>query len=173
MEQIDIVSGSEYVNLDNVYSIVLKEKSLIKIGISIKIKKNRMSYNVNKTYRPFYFVNIEALCDRPPFKPKKVYYVIYIDAVSGRYGLTYVYPNYSSYYAKKEDICSEVFTKHKIEDMLSNIIEKLILRKYVIKRPSLKILNGKMVYIPYYEVKCDGNDIYLVNILSGEVNKKR
>lgn len=124
-------------------------------------------------YKRFYFAKFLALAARTPFPPKRIGYVLFYDAHSGEGGLTNGVPVWAEKETDPEAVLPEAYSR---EDFLSRqgaLVEKHILRQYLLKRPDLKLEGIETVYLPYYECDCDAGGIrkkIFVNAASGDVS---
>ena len=138
-------------------------------------KENVQIIETKPTFYPFWFIKAEAYADRPPFSPKLRRHVLYIDAMNGDRGLTNRFPEIEQKSKTKNDVLSPKFNKENVENLINEVIEDFILRPYLLKRPTVKIVDKELIYLPYYLVhvktKSDVRYSLSVNALSGEIRK--
>jgi hypothetical protein len=138
-------------------------------------KENVQILEAKPAYYPFWFIKAEAYADRSPFSPKLRRHVLYIDAMTGDRGLTNQFPKIEQKSKTKIDVLSPRFNKEKVDNLINELVEDFILRPYLLKRPTVKIVGKELIYLHYYLVnvktKSDVRYSLSVNSLSGEIRK--
>jgi len=126
-------------------------------------------------FHPFWFIKAVSYADRIPFPPKVRRYVIYIDAVSGERGLTDRFPQIEQQTAGIHTVRSPQLIKDNIKPLVDDLVESLILRRYLLKRPTVEVMDPELIYLPFYYVRikvtAETIHIFSVNALSCEVKK--
>lgn len=124
---------------------------------------------------PFWFIKVAAYADRLPFSPKLRRHVLYIDAVTGERGLTDRFPEIEKKTRTGKKIVPPLLKDEDVKQMTEELIENLILRTYLLKRPRIEVAGRELVYLPHYQVRVNVRDGEIhslsVNALSGEVKK--
>ncbi len=100
-------------------------------------------------YKPFYFLKILAKASRCPFKPKRVGYVVYFDAVLGRGGLTDGVPRWDTVDVEDSLLWEAACSPESFRSRQAELLEKFVLRRYLLKRPELRCEGEETVYLPY------------------------
>ena len=121
-------------------------------------------------YKRLYFNKLLGLAARPPFQPKKINYTLFYDPVMGQGGLTDCIPAYEEREVDESQIVRERYTLDDYEMQKDNIIEKNILRSYLLKRPELKYIGREEVYLPYWVFTYAPDVQILVNAATGRIN---
>lgn len=130
-------------------------------------------FDTQYVFVPFWFIKVASYADRIPFPPKVRRYVIYIDAISGERGLTDRFPRTEERDAGEYRVRSPYMKEDTIKPMVDDLVESLILRRYLLKRPSVEVMDPELVYLPHYYVRVRTADeairMYAVNALSAEI----
>lgn len=106
--------------------------------------------NIELVYKPFYFLKVLALASRKPFKPKRSGYVLFFDSVLGRGGLTPGVPVWEEVEVPEGQVWDASFPLEKFEEVQPALVEKFIMRRYLLKRPDLQYQGLDRVWLPYY-----------------------
>lgn len=121
-------------------------------------------------YKKLYFNKILGLAARTPFPPKKVYYTMFYDPVMNQGGLTESIPKAEICEVENGRIVSEKYTLADFESQKARLIEKFILRTYLLKRPELQDQGMEEVYLPYWVCTFSPDCQILVNAATGRAN---
>lgn len=101
-------------------------------------------------FKQFYFQKILALASRFPFKPKHDGYVVFFDSASGLAGLTVMVPKWEEAEILDEQLWEPAFSVEQFKETQSALVEKYLLRRYLLKRPELRDIGLDTIWLPYY-----------------------
>ena len=159
----------------------ISEKALYRAmykSLGIKVKMNKTitpehlkSHTTAKTliHHPFWMVKSMVLADRPPFPPRKIPRMIFVDAVSGYRGIfSHVPPVTEEEAGEKVDpyIMEEDLQKY-VDDVRKRQIDK----QYMLKKPRHETVETSLAYLPVYEVKVESAEVdetFHINANTGE-----
>lgn len=124
-------------------------------------------------YKKVYFIKILSFASRYPFKPKRKGYVLYYDSMFGQGGLTQIVPETKTIDIDESRAFDDVYGLEKLNAEMEKLIEKFIYKRYMLKRPEIKMVGVEEIYLPYYVYYAkEGivNDIFLLNAITGQAN---
>lgn len=101
-------------------------------------------------YKLFYFLKVLAIASRFPFKPKRSGYVIFFDSILAQGGLTAGIPMWDAAEVAEDVTFPPSYSLERFSEKQSELIEKFILRRYMLKRPELEFQGTERVWLPYY-----------------------
>ena len=133
------------------------------------LKKNTTSATL--LYHPFWMVKNLVLADRPPFPPKKIPRMIFIDAVSGYRGIFSHVPPVSEEAVGDRLVVEPVIQENEVGKYAEDVRRKQIDKQYLLKKPRHKIVETSMVYLPIYKVVVDSAEVdrtFYINGNTGE-----
>lgn len=116
-------------------------------------KKYPQFKDVNLIFYPMWIILIEAWADRPPFKPKRMEFVGYIDPFIKDSGLINSIPIIKKINVKKEYVISP--PSYEFNDSLISLEKKIlkvdIRKQFALKTPSLNIISRKLAFLPCWK----------------------
>lgn len=122
-------------------------------------------------YHPFWMAKNLIVADRPPFPPKKIPRIIFVDAVSGYRGLfSHVPPINTESIADKMLTASQITEEH-VDRYIKDVQEKQINRSYILKKPRHENKATELVYLPIWEVTVRSSELdhtFYINGNTGE-----
>ena len=124
---------------------------------------------INLCYKKIYFLKVLALASRVPFPPKKVPYVIFYDPETREGGITYEVPESEQIEVDEQLVRQTEFSLEDFEKEQPALIEKYILKQYLLKRPEIELRGSDELYLPYYSCRFEGQEI-LFNAATGHIN---
>lgn len=145
----------------------LAKKRTRRLRIEPKVLKAELCY------KKLYFIKIMAYAARTPFKPKKIGYVLYYDSVVGKGGLTENVPETNIMTVSEDIVFKSVYTFEDLQKKKADLIEKFVLKNYLLKRPDLEEIEIEEVYLPYWScefVPNDKQESILINAATGKYN---
>jgi hypothetical protein len=126
-------------------------------------------------YHPFWIVKNLVIAERPPFPPKKMPNVIFIDAVSGYRGLFSRIPPVTDEKVEESSLALlRISKEEELKKYIKNVQEKQINRSYILKKPIHEVKEVSLVYLPIWKVKVKSgeiNDTFYINGNTGESEK--
>ena len=125
--------------------------------------------SVELCYKKMYFLKMLALAARTPFPPKKVPYVLFFDSRIGVGGPTPGVPEYKMTEVPDEAVYPDVYDRKGFEAKYDELINKFILKQYLLKRPELKKEGSDEIYLPYYKCTYNGREVF-INAGTGKKN---
>ncbi|MGI6182155.1 MAG: hypothetical protein ACOYIE_08780 [Agathobaculum sp.] len=125
---------------------------------------------VELRYKRLYFIKLLGLAARTPFEPKKIDYTLFYDPVMNQGGLTDCVPACEECEVDENRLIAEKYTLKDYEKQKDQIIEKNILRSYLLKRPEIRYVDTDEVYLPYWVCTYPPNVQIMVNAATGRVN---
>lgn len=125
---------------------------------------------VELCYKRLYFIKLLGLAARPPFKPKEVGYTLFYDPVMNQGGLTDCVPKFEEHEVEERQIIKDQYSFEDYEKQKDKIIEKNILRSYLLKRPEIRYVGREEVYLPYWVCTYSPDVQIFVNAATGRVN---
>lgn len=123
-------------------------------------------------YHPFWIAKTLVIAERPPFPPKKMPNVIFVDAVYGYRGLFGKVPPLEESDVRKDQLVPEKI--HDQDDALryvKHVQHRQMNRSYLLKKPIHQIQEMFVAYVPLWNihVKVRNHDaIYMINANTGE-----
>lgn len=133
------------------------------------LKKNTTSATL--LYHPFWMVKNLVLADRPPFPPKKIPRMIFIDAVSGYRGIFSHVPPVSEEAVDEEKIVEALIREEAVDQYAEDVRAKQIDKQYLLKKPRHEALETALVYLPIHKVVVESaevNKTFYINGNTGE-----
>ncbi len=125
---------------------------------------------VELCYKRLHFIKLLGLAARTPFQPKKIDYTLFYDPVMNQGGLTDCVPQYEEKEVDEHSIVQEQYTLEDYEKQKDRIIEKNILRSYLLKRPEIRYVGREEVFLPYWVCTWPAGVQIMVNAATGRVN---
>ena len=123
-------------------------------------------------YHPFWVVKNLIVAERPPFSPKKIPRIIFIDAVSGYRGLFSHVPPLSDECIEENHLIEPyIDTEETASKYIKDVQDRQINKGYVLKKPKHEVKEVLLVYLPIWKVKVTSsevNDIFYINNNTGE-----
>lgn len=107
-------------------------------------------------YHPIWLAKTLVIAERPPFPPKKMPNMIFVDAVSGYRGIFSNIPSIKGKKVSKEMVGQcKITTKEQVVKYIEDVQLHQINRSYLLKKPKHKIVDIELCYLPLWEVKVD------------------
>lgn len=126
-------------------------------------------------YHPFWLAKTLVIADRPPFPPRTLPNMIFIDAVSGYRGVFSRIPPISDQETNLSDLVQmRISEKGEAVRYVKNVQEKQINRSYILKKPRHEIKEVFLVYLPLWKVAVRSeliNETFYINANTGESEK--
>lgn len=123
-------------------------------------------------YHPFWVAKTLVIAERPPFSPKKIPNMLFVDAVSGYRGMFSHVPKITEKKVSKRVLQTPVIaSKEEAKRYITDIQVHQINRSYLLKKPKHKLLALNMLYLPIWEVcvEVEGEERYFyINGNTGE-----
>jgi len=169
--------GEKNITAEELYKAVykamgFKKKVNRKVGISY-IKKNLVGETL--IYHPIWLVKSLIVAARPPFRPKKIPRIIFVDAVSGYRGIfSHVPPIVDETVDSSQAVKPFLYNEEEIKPYVENVQEKQINRQYMLKKPVHEVVETSLVHLPIYIVKVHSEEIeetFYINGNTGESEK--
>ncbi|MFC1799144.1 hypothetical protein ACFLZL_05000 [Thermodesulfobacteriota bacterium] len=176
-ENLYIAKGSEPVRQEELSNILNRHLDSFWQRLLPFTHKNHIRINdILFVLHPFWFVKVKTYADRIPFPPKIRYFCIYVDAATGECGLTDRMPEFEKKESSEQELRPVTVKEGDLKGITDDLLESLILRRYLLKRPKIEIDRQKMICLPYYYVQATKKDrtncSFVVNGLSGEIKRK-
>lgn len=126
-------------------------------------------------YHPFWLAKTLVIADRPPFPPKKMPNVLFVDAVSGYRGVFSKIPPLEEKQVSKDSLNEMLISsKKEAQAYVQDVQKKQINRSYILKKPRHEVKELELVYLPLWKVKtCNRhiNETFYINGNTGESEK--
>ncbi len=122
-------------------------------------------------YHPFWMAKNLIVADRPPFPPKKIPRIIFVDAVSGYRGLFSHVPPINTESIADKMLTAPQITEENLEKYIKDVQEKQINRSYILKKPRHENKATELVYLPIWKVKVSSSELdhtFYINGNTGE-----
>lgn len=150
-------------------------KSVYKsIGLTRKFNKSLnpdyIKKHLNKKellYHPFWIVKNLVIAERPPFPPKIMPNIIFIDAVSGYRGLFTTIPPLTEEEVDMDVLVEPQITEDMLEKYIQNVQQRQINRSYILKKPLHEVKEISLVYLPIWKVQVRGELVYETFYING------
>jgi|SRR5699024_1651026 len=149
--------GTTYISEKELYKSIY-----ISLGMKARMNKTITADYLKKhttseslLYHPFWMVKNLILADRPPFPPKKIPRMIFVDAVSGYRGIFSHVPPVSEEAVVDGVIVEPVIQENEVDKYAEDVRRKQIDKQYLLKKPRQEIVETSMVYLPIYKVVVD------------------
>lgn len=165
--------GNHNISEKTLYTSIYKSIGL-KAKLNSTITKDYIkshSADVRLLYHPFWMIKNLVVADRPPFPPKKIPRIIFVDAVSGYRGIFSHVPPVTEEEAGDEQIVSPYIGKNDVGRYAEDVREKQINKQYMLKKPNHEHLETSLVYLPIYKVTVGSDEIdqtFYINGNTGE-----
>ncbi|MUK90375.1 hypothetical protein GMD78_18615 [Ornithinibacillus sp. L9] len=126
-------------------------------------------------YHPFWVAKVLVIAERPPFPPRKLPNVIFVDGVSGYRGVFSKVPP-----IQKEEVDSgeivplKIASQNEAKRFVKDVQEKQINRSYILKKPLHELKNLQLVYLPLWKINITSEpvtDTLYINANTGEIEK--
>lgn len=169
--------GKKLISASQVYTSIYKS-----LGMKRKFNQSLTpdfirDHTVEKEliYHPFWIAKNLVIAERPPFPPRKMPNVIFVDAVSGYRGLFSTIPPITKEEVEVDNLVTLGITEKKeVHKYIKNVQEKQINRSYILKKPIHEIKEVSLVYLPIWKVKVKSDEIdgyFYINGNTGESEK--
>jgi hypothetical protein len=125
-------------------------------------------------YHPFWIVKNLVIAERPPFPPRKMPNIIFIDAVSGYRGLFTTIPPMQEEEVEIERLVAPEISEEVLDKYIRNVQHKQINRSYILKKPLHEVKEVSLVYLPIWKVQVKGEigpETFYINANTGESEK--
>lgn len=126
-------------------------------------------------YHPFWLAKTLVIADRPPFQPRTLPNMIFVDAVSGYRGVFSRIPPITDQQMNHRDrVQMRISKKDDVTKYVKNVQEKQINRSYILKKPRHEIKEIFLVYLPLWKVAVRSgliNETFYINANTGESEK--
>lgn len=122
-------------------------------------------------YHPFWMVKSLIVAARPPFPPKKIPRMIFIDAVSGYRGIFSHVPPITEEAADGSIVPPFLQNEEDIDIYIRHVQEKQINKQYLLKKPEHEIVERTLAHLPIFKVSVESaeiNDVFYINANTGE-----
>lgn len=122
-------------------------------------------------YHPFWAVKNLVVADRPPFPPRKIPRMIFVDAVSGYRGIFSHVPVLTDEEAGEGQIVAPYIMEEDLHKYAEDVRKKQIDKQYLLKKPGHETVETTLVYLPIYEVKVKSPEVegtFYINANTGE-----
>lgn len=154
-------------------------KSIYKsLGMKTKLNKNitpaYIEHHIQSKqliYHPIWMVKNMVLAGRPPFPPKKIPRVIFVDAVSGYRGLFSHVPHLRTEKQSAGEVITHQIDETSLEKYISDVQAKQINRAYLMKKPRHVREGTTLAYLPIWKVSVKSdlvNHVFFINANTGE-----
>ncbi|MFC4557645.1 hypothetical protein ACFO3D_05410 [Virgibacillus kekensis] len=174
LEKIGVIGKKEKITERDIYPHMYKAlKWRTRINKSIT-EEYLNEHTVSKAlfYHPIWLAKILLIARRPPFPPKKIPNMIFVDAVSGYRGLISSIPGTVIQEVDPQPLISPKINeqdavKRYVEDVQINQIN----RSYVLKKPEYDLRDLSLVYLPLWRVKVESDLLtkeFTINANTGE-----
>lgn len=160
---------------ENLHQFVYKN-----LGIKHKLKVNKEQVReqiVEKEllYHPLWLAKTFVIADRPPFSPKKMPNIIFVDAVSGYRGVFQKVPKMQGIEIDEDCAVRKRIDKDDCErKYLKDVQENQINRSYILKKPRHEIVDVYPAYLPIWKVAVESElfrETLYLNANTGEHEK--
>ncbi|CAM4333410.1 hypothetical protein [Lacicoccus alkaliphilus] len=162
----------------------ITEEKLIKSVYKSLGAKERFTRRVDTSYirahitgqelihHPFWMVKSLIVAARPPFPPKKIPRMIFIDAVSGYRGIFSHVPTITEEEAADGSIAAPFLRNEEdIDIYIRHVQEKQINKQYLLKKPEHEVVEKTLAHLPIFKVRVESaeiNDVFYINANTGE-----
>ncbi|MCD2137896.1 hypothetical protein [Salinicoccus halitifaciens] len=163
--------GSKNISEKALYRAIYKS-----LGLKARMNKtitpgHLQSHTVSKTliHHPFWMVKSMVLADRPPFPPRKIPRMIFVDAVSGYRGIFSHVPPVTEE-APGEKIEPHI-TEEDLQKYVDDVRKRQIDKQYMLKKPRHETVETTLAHLPVYEVKVESAEVdetFYINANTGE-----
>lgn len=122
-------------------------------------------------YHPIWMIKNMVVAGRPPFPPKKIPRVIFVDAVSGYRGLFSHVPHLINAQADDSQMVEPVIDEASLDKYISDVRTKQINRSYMLKKPDHTLEGTSLTYLPLWKVTVASdfiNHVFYINANTGE-----
>lgn len=165
--------GTTYISEKKLYKSIYKSLGLkVRMNKTITVdylKKHTTSKSL--LYHPFWMVKNMVLADRPPFPPKKIPSMIFVDAVSGYRGIFSHVSPVSEESVDDGAIVEPSIREAEVDRYIEDVRTKQINKQYLLKKPRHEIVETSMAYLPIYKVVVGSpevNKTFYINGNTGE-----
>ncbi|TSJ63686.1 hypothetical protein FPQ13_08605 [Allobacillus salarius] len=168
------IGDRQVVSEDNLYQFVYKNiglKSKLKTKVNKAYVKEHLA-NYELIYHPMWLAKTIIIAERPPFTPKKLPNIIFVDAVSGYRGVFQRIPVVQEIEISQENV---VKNKIRMDECKSKYIKDVqaqqIDRSYILKKPKHEIVDLFLVYLPIWRVTLNigsNDETFYINANTGE-----
>lgn len=169
--------GNEILGMDELHQAIYKSLGL-KTRFNRNIDARHIKENIRDVelkYHPFWMVKTLLVAARPPFPPRKLPRMLFIDAVSGYRGMFSHVPPVSESNIETEKLVQPVIKDEtETNRYIKDVHEKQINRSYILKKPEHEVLEKELVYLPIWTgtVQSDFVNItFHINANTGESEK--
>ncbi len=126
-------------------------------------------------YHPFWLAKTLVIAERPPFQPKKLPNMIFVDGVSGYRGVFSKVPAMSELEVNKMDVQPLVITnEEEAKKYIQDVQVRQINRSYLLKKPKHEIVEISIGYVPIWKVLVRTpmfHETFYINANTGESEK--
>lgn len=122
-------------------------------------------------YHPFWMVKNLVVADRPPFPPKKIPRMIFVDAVSGYRGIFSHVPPVSEEAVDEGLIVQPFIQENEVDRYTEDVRAKQINKQYLLKKPRHEQVETALVYLPIYKVVVESNEINKIFYINGNTGE--
>lgn len=123
-------------------------------------------------YHPFWMVKSLIIAARPPFPPKKIPRMIFIDAVSGYRGIFSHVPPITKEEAADGSITTPFLrSEEDIDIYIRHVQEKQINKQYLLKKPEHEVVERTLAHLPLFKIRVESAEIsgtFYINANTGE-----
>lgn len=169
MDEIRVILGDNFVT----ESMLRRQRGWLSLR-----KKYPHLGEISLFFYPLWILFIEGWADRPPFKPKRMEFVGYVDPFSYDSGLLDVIPK-SKIIRVKPGFAVLPTHSNGQEEFLSRAVEKIltvdIRRLFALKMPRLGIVSKELMFLPCWKGtvnKAEGESLIVINCLNGRVEHR-
>lgn len=122
-------------------------------------------------YHPFWMAKNLIVAARPPFSPKKIPRIIFVDAVSGYRGLFSHVPPISEETVGNKELTVPRVTEEDVEIYIKDVQEKQINRSYILKKPTHENKETLLVYLPIWKVRIKSSELNSTFYINGNTGE--
>src|SRR5690625_2736810 len=126
-------------------------------------------------YHPFWLAKTLVIAERPPFQPKKLPNMIFVDGVSGYRGVFSKIPDIVEMEVNRTDVQPLVITsEEEARKYVKDVQIKQINRSYLLKKQKHEIVEMSLGYVPIWQVLIRTSELhetFYINANTGESEK--
>lgn len=171
------IGNTNIISEDELFQYVYKSLPLkfrLNRNINASILK-KSCINRELIFHPFWIAKTLVIAERPPFEPKKIPNMIFVDAISGYRGIFSEVPAIQKMKVERSQIKSSfIKNEEEVKIYIRDVQVRQINRSYILKKPLHEIRELFLAYLPIWKVQISSNlvnDTIYINGNTGESEK--
>ena len=168
------IGERQVVTEDNLHQFISKNiglKNKLKTKVNKEYVKQQLA-DYDLIYHPMWLAKTIVIAERPPFPPKKLPNIIFVDAVSGYRGVFQSVPHVQEIEISQENMVKNKISLEECENKYVKDVQiQQINRSYILKKPKHEIADLFLAYLPIWRVTMNTGPIdetFFINANTGE-----